>query len=138
MLRAARDAAYPRIGTYWKSVLQSATKRPQAKTMDRLLSDLPVTGLRIDTACEDRRTRLNAGINRKVAGKLYGDSVSSINIGPMIFALEMERFAPEWHGSQPRQAFRRAGIGFAPQGINMPRALASGENPQNRRSFEFH
>src|SRR6266851_2047920 len=62
--------------------------------------------------------RLNAGINRKVAGKLYGGSVVKINIGPMIFALEMERLLRGSGMVSSRDKLSGvAGVGFAPQGI---------------------
>jgi len=56
----------------------------------------------------------------------------------MIFALEMERCWPEWHGQQPRQAFRRSSIGFAHKGHQTCRGrLASARDPQNRRSIWY-
>src|SRR5216684_1621168 len=126
MLPSSERRCVPAYRTYREVRTLERHEAAQAKTDGSIA--FRFTGLLASALIQLATTveqRLNAGINRKVAGKLYGDSVVEINIGPMIFALEMERLLRRSGMVSSRDKLSGvAGIGFAPQGIK--HALGAG------------
>src|SRR5712664_3396373 len=119
MLTSSERRRVPAYRTYREVRTSERHEAAQAKTDGSIA--FRFTGLLASALIQLAKTveqRLNAGINRKVAGKLYGGSVVEINIGPMIFALEMERLLRRSGMVSSRDKLSGvAGIGFAPQGI---------------------